>query len=418
MQTLLRLSLFIFSLSTAQAEEKNILTSSQSEIPVTVYKADEKVPVLLWLPSEFGLHGREDSTAQALAKKGIEVWIADLHGAYFLPFGRSSYKKINLDDITDLIISASDNKQREVILFATGRAAPIAMRAAHRLQKNKSTNNIVKGAVLFHPNFYMNSTTVGDNITYLPITQATNLAIYIVQPALSGKSYQLQTLTSLLQKGGSDVLSQIVPGVSDGFNIREPDNKNEERAYNKTPSIISNAIRLLTHFKKERHIAEPPKATSTKKQSRIQAGLQPYQGKIKNTYLDFNDRNNTQHTLSTHQGKVILVNFWASWCPPCVKELPSLDRLQKIIGTDLFTVLAVNIGEDQKTVSDFLKPMKINFPVLFDPDGKSVKPWNLVAFPSSFLIDKTGKIRYGLFGGIEWDNKEVIHLIEKLKTEQ
>ena len=415
---LLFILLFLFFSNIIHATEKLFQTASQAEIPVTVFEADKSSPVLLWIPSEFGLRGREDVTAQALAKKGIEVWIADLHSAFFLPFGRSSYNDIQNEDIAELIIAASNNKQREVILFATGRAAPVALRAVRNLQANKPTNSIVKRAILFHPNFYTNTVNVGDEIDYLPITYATNLAIYIVQPGLSGKSYQLKTLSKHLQKGGSDVMSQIIPGVSDGFNIREPDNELEKQAYLKTPSVIFKAANILSHFKKERHAVKLPEITSKKSSGRLNAGLQPYKGTIKELYLNFNDRKNQHHTLSSHKGKTILINFWASWCPPCVKELPSLNRLQKKIDSDLFTVLAVNIGEDQKTVSDFLKPMNINFPVLFDPDGKAVKPWNLVAFPSSFLVDKKGNIRYGLFGGIEWDNDEVVGIINKLQAEE
>jgi len=419
--TLLSLFFLIFS-NTLYAAEKIIHTSSQEEIPVTIFNVDyrlnQNTPVLLWLPTEYGIRGRENATAEALAQKGFEVWIADLHSAFYLPFGRSSYNNIQQDDIVELIKAASYDKQREVILFATGRAAPMALRAVRELQKDSSTNNIVKSAILFHPNFYMNTVNVGDDINYLPITYATNLALYIVQPDLSGKSYQLKTMTKHLQKGGSDVMSQILSGVGDGFNIREPDNEIEKQAYLKTPSIILKAIKLLNHFKKERHAAKLPESTSSTPSGSISAGLQTYRGTIKELFLDFNDRNNQRHTLSKHHGKILLLNFWASWCPPCVKELPSLNRLQKKFDSDEFTVLAINIGEDQKTVSNFLKPMNINFPVLFDPEGNAVKPWNLVAFPSSFLIDKKGKIRYGLFGGIEWDNDEVVSIIKKLNTEQ
>lgn len=415
---LLFVLLFLLFSNVIHASEKLIQTASQAEIPVTVFEAGEHSPVLLWIPTEYGLRGREDATAQALAKKGIEVWIADLHSAFFLPFGRSSYNDIQSEDIAELILAASNNKQREVILFATGRAAPVALRASRNLQANKTTNDIVKRAILLHPNFYMNTMNVGDEIDYLPITYATNLAIYIIQPGLSGKAYQLKTLTKHLQKGGSDVMSQILSGVGDGFNVRDPDNEHERQTYLKTPSVIFKAINVLSHFEKERHAAKLPEIVNKKLPGRLNTGLQAYQGTIKNLYLNFNDRKNKRHTLSTHKGKIILINFWASWCPPCVKELPSLNRLQKKINSDSFTVLAVNIGEDQKTVSDFLKPMNINFPVLFDPDGEAVKPWNLAAFPSSFLIDKKGDIRYGLFGGIEWDNDEVINIIKKLQAEK
>ena len=413
---LLLLCLVFISFNT-RAEETQIQTTSGADIPVTIYKTTKTKSVLLWLPTEYGIHGREDATAKELAKKGIEVWLADLHGAYFLPTGRRSYNNIPLDDITDLIIAASNNRQREVILFATGRAAPLALNATRQLQLDEYTRQIVKSAVLFHPNFYTNTTKVGKNIEYLPITYSTNLALYIVQPALSGKSYRLNNLEEHLQTGGSDVIKQILPDVADGFNVREPDSKNEEKLYLKTPSIISSAIKLLKLYSKNRTAAELIKTDTSTTVATMNAGLQPYQGKIKNLFLDFKDLKDSNHTLKNHQGEVLLLNFWATWCPPCVKELPSLNRLQRDVNSDKFSILAINIGEETSTVKEFLKPMTIEFPVLTDPQGLSVEPWKLVAFPSSFVIDKQGKIRYGLFGGIEWDNKEVVEIIQKLLKE-
>ena len=404
----------LYSLSSfSQAKEIIITTTDETEIPVTTFESEDNSRVLLWLPTEYGIRGREGSTAKALAKMGITVWLADLHGAYFNAAGRSSYNNVNINDIIDLIQHASQNKKREVILFATGRATPLALKASRQLQLKPETANIVKRAVLFHPNFYTGATDVGQSINYLPITYATNLALYIVQPGLSGKTYQLSTLIKHLQTGGSDVMSQILPDVGDGYNVRHSDDKKELAAYNKTPAIIYRAINALKHFTKPRIAAKLP-AGKAKTSSAFNAGLQPYNGNIKEIYLDFIDRKDLRHTLDSHRGKVLLLNFWASWCPPCVKELPSLNRLQKKLGTKYFTILAINIGEDKQTVTDFLRPMNLDFPILFDADAKSVEPWNLIAFPSSFVIDTEGKIRYGLFGGIEWDNKDIVETIRPL----
>lgn len=412
---LISLSILVFSASSF-ASEKLVITKNNAEIPVTVFKGKDPSKVLLWIPTEYGLHGREDKTASEIARLGPTVWIADLHAAYFIPHGRSSYNNIPLSDITDLI-SQAGNKQREVIMFATGRAAPIAMKAVRKLQSEKQTRNLVKSAILFHPNFYVRTSEVGREIDYLPITQATNLALYIIQPSLSGKAYQLQTLVELLQKGGSDVMTKLLPDVGDGFNVRESDSPQEAKAYLKTPGIILKGIQLLEHFKRERQPATLPDKKSPDKTPKMAGGLQEYNGNINRLYLDFTDRKNQRHTLTAHKNKVLLLNFWASWCPPCVKELPSLNRLQDKINSGQFEILAINIGEDRETVKKFLQPMNIRFPVLFDPQGRSVKPWNLVAFPSSFVVDKKGTIRYGLFGGIEWDNNDVVTKINNLLQE-
>lgn len=402
--------------------EVQVDVNSGTEISVTLFKVETPKAVLLWIPTEYGIRGREITTALALNKKGIEVWLADLHSSYFVPKGRRSYNKIKAEDISDLIIKASNNKEREVTLFATGRAAPLALKATRELQLNKETRSIVKSAIFFHPNFYAGSTQAGKNIEYLPITYASNLAIYIVQPALSGKRYQLNTLEKHLKRGGSDIIKQILPNTGDGFNVREPDNKTEIKFYKNTPSIISNAIKLLKLYDKPRIASELPitntNTNTNTKISSLKTGLQPYKGNITNLYLNFIDLNNKRHTLKNHKGEVLLINFWATWCPPCVKELPSLNRLQEKINNKNFKILAVNIGEETKTVKKFLSEMDIKFPVLTDPLAESVEPWKLIAFPSSFVIDKNGIIRYGLFGGLEWDNKEVQQIIQELLKEK
>jgi len=402
---------------TANAEELLISVSDETDISVTRYTLKDAKAVVLWIPSEFGIRGREKATALALNKMGYEVWLADLHSSYFIPHGRNSYKKIPTQDIKKLIVKAADNPHKEVVLFATGRAAALSLKAVRKLQLKPDTNSLVKSAILFHPNFYAGSTQAGNDIQYLPITYATNLALYIVQPSLSGKHFQLKTLEKHLQTGGSDVILQTLNGVSDGFNIRKPENKTEESFYQKTPVIINNAIRFLNLYKKTRTVKPLPSLSNTNSRHKKAAGLQPYQGNIKSLHIDFNDLKNNRHTLKSHQGEVLLINFWASWCPPCVKELPSLNRLQSKIGTKDFNILAVNIGEETATVRKFLAPMSIQFPVLTDPEGESVKPWKLIAFPSSFIVDKKGVIRYSLFGAIEWDNMEVTGIIQKLLLE-
>ena len=145
-----------------------------------------------------------------------------------------------------------------------------------------------------------------------------------------------------------------------------------------------------------------------------QAGeLKPYKGKPLPDF-ELSDLKGGKHSLSDYKGKVVLVNFWATWCPPCVKEMPSMQRLQdKYQGKD-FQILAVNMGEDATTITIFLDKIKVNFPILMDSDGTVLKQWKIFAFPTTFLIDKDGNIAYGLFGGLEWDSPEAMAVVDEL----
>ena len=400
-----------------QAADLDIELSNGTQIPITQFTADSD-SILLWLPPEYGLHGKEPATAEFIAKLGMETWIADIHSGYFIPYGRRSLDNIPIDDIVELITIASANNTRRVYLFSAGRAAALALQAARQLQLNAETRSIIAGAVFFHPNLYADTPDAGQTASYHPIAYASNLPIYIAQPALSGKSWQLNTISEHLQTGGSDVFTQILAGVSDGFNLREPDDERAAQLTQRVPYIVTKAVKLLGLYnQKERLPAAYPSITVNNKTAALKTGLQPYSGDINNPSLQLNDLNNQHHNLDDYRGQVVLLNFWATWCPPCVKELPSMSRLNSRIGSEQFSILAIDVGEQQQDVEKFLKDIPVNYPVLIDSEGDSVYNWNLLAFPTSFLLDKKGQIRYGLFGGLEWDNDDVVAIVERLLEE-
>jgi thiol-disulfide isomerase/thioredoxin len=130
--------------------------------------------------------------------------------------------------------------------------------------------------------------------------------------------------------------------------------------------------------------------------------------------LVLKDRHGKPYTLKPYKGHVVLVNFWASWCPPCRKEMPSMQRLKEKMAGKPFDILALDTGETVDDSSAFLKEVKVSFPVLFDPDSNTARRWKVFAMPTTFLIDKKGKIRYVLPGGTQWDEGEALALVEKL----
>jgi len=121
--------------------------------------------------------------------------------------------------------------------------------------------------------------------------------------------------------------------------------------------------------------------------------------------------------LEQLRGRVVLVNFWAVWCPPCRKEMPSMARLAEQMGNRPFTILDVNVGESPEEIRAFLKQVPVNFPILLDAGGEHLKPWQVFAFPTSYVVDKQGRLRLGLFGSIEWDSAEAVAKLEALLAE-
>ncbi len=117
------------------------------------------------------------------------------------------------------------------------------------------------------------------------------------------------------------------------------------------------------------------------------------------------------------KGKVVLVNFWAVWCPPCRKEMPSMGRLADKLAGKPFTLVGVNVGESAEEVRGFLKQVPVSFPIVLDAEGQNLKAWQVFAFPTSYVLDKRGQVRMGLFGSIEWDTPETVAKLEALLAE-
>ncbi len=123
--------------------------------------------------------------------------------------------------------------------------------------------------------------------------------------------------------------------------------------------------------------------------------------------------------LSDFRGKVILINFWASWCPPCVREIPSMERLYRKLKGDKFAVLALNQMEDEDQVFTFTAQLALEptFTILFDSKSQVANQYDVRGLPTTYLIDKKGRIRYRAIGGRQLDDPQVIKIIRQLMAE-
>jgi peroxiredoxin len=111
----------------------------------------------------------------------------------------------------------------------------------------------------------------------------------------------------------------------------------------------------------------------------------------------------------TYRGRVVLVNFWATWCPPCVEEMPSLERLHRALGPEGLVVLGVSIDEDSGALQDFVQRAGVTFPILRDPGGrKAAAAWRTTGWPETFVIDGEGRIVRKIVGPARWDTPEAL----------
>ncbi|MBV9361182.1 MAG: TlpA family protein disulfide reductase [Betaproteobacteria bacterium] len=143
------------------------------------------------------------------------------------------------------------------------------------------------------------------------------------------------------------------------------------------------------------------------------AELKPWEGGATPT-LALEDLQGKAHDLGEFKGKVVLVNFWATWCEPCRAEMPSIDRLRKSLKGKPFEVLAVNMAEPLSRIEKFSETMPLGFPLLRDRDGSVSKTWKAKLLPASYLIGRDGRIHYVAYGELDWTSEPVRKRVNEL----
>jgi len=130
----------------------------------------------------------------------------------------------------------------------------------------------------------------------------------------------------------------------------------------------------------------------------------------------FLDATSAPTTIAAYAGRVVLLNFWATWCPPCREEMPSLDRLQAARGGGDFTVLAVSLDRGGwNDVLPFVKEHGLaHLPLALDPGGKMANAYGVFGLPTSIFVDAQGRVVAGLQGSAAWDSPEVVAVIDRL----
>jgi peroxiredoxin len=124
----------------------------------------------------------------------------------------------------------------------------------------------------------------------------------------------------------------------------------------------------------------------------------------------------TETRLSGLKGKVVLLNFWATWCPPCRAEMPAIDALWRKTKDKAFTVMGVSVGEDSVTVKEFVERQGFLFPIYVDPSGALGSAFGVRSIPTTYVLDKSGAAIAGKIGGAAYDGPESLALFAELAS--
>jgi peroxiredoxin len=407
------LALWLVTVGAVLADNLSVAIGGGDEVPVTRYAAKGDT-LILWAPSSFGMQPPAHALAQELVFENLEVWLADLHEAFFVPQGRNSVDSFEPEKLVSLFDGAlRTSGKKRLLLLTTGNGARPVLEAAHLWQRKHPGDPGLRGLILFHPSLYSGRPELGKEADYVPAVDKTNLPVFIIQPTLSTTHMRVTALQKRLQRAGSEVYLRIVEGARDGYHVRPEEDLSETDRTAKAglATLIRQASQLLVNV--PARAAAVTGDIEVKRASDAAPGLRPTHMRT-TPMLSLPDMQDQLHRLEDYRGKVVLVSFWASWCPPCIKEMPSMNRLQRNLKNEAFVILGVNVGEQKSAIEQFLKQTEVRFPILRDQNRETYEAWKIYVVPSNFLVDARGVVRYGSVGAVEWDSPEITSIVKHI----
>lgn len=121
------------------------------------------------------------------------------------------------------------------------------------------------------------------------------------------------------------------------------------------------------------------------------------------------------HRLADYRGKVVVLNFWATWCPPCREEMPAMQRAWDEVQDEDIVILGVNVGEDNDTVFLFTADYPVDFPLLLDRQAEVIERYRVTGLPTTYIIDPRGRITHRTIGTREWDDPQLLDALRALR---
>ncbi|MCP4285016.1 MAG: TlpA family protein disulfide reductase [Gammaproteobacteria bacterium] len=409
------LTLYLAILSTDYASARNFQIPLQDETEINVEVADASGSLLVvWFIDHDEERPQFEEMLKTINGNGIEVWRVDLLADYFLPRTNENVRTLTGKGVAAVIDAAHEQTDRTIVLAAYDRMPLPLLRGVRDWSGEFQGESRLAGSILYYPNLFGPPPPAGEAPLLDPVVAASNYPVVIVQPANGSQRWRLNDVMQAFWSAEAPAYVSLVPGIRDWFFMHpKGEDPRETRVTEEVPREILRFVSLMKSESKPQSVIGISNSASGQAMVR---GLVPFARQSAAPALNLSDTKGS-FLFSGYRDKVTLINFWATWCPPCVEELPSLNRLKQRFSEQPFSLISVDFRETEKELLKFTKKVPVEFPILLDLNGQASFEWQVFSFPSSFLIGPDGRIRYSINRAIDWDTPEVYALIESLLEE-
>lgn len=390
--------------------EINIRSSDGVDLNLHHYSAEGDY-LVIWIASGYGLSHRDVQLAKGLAQQGVEVWQIDFAQTLFQVGSSNFMRNLNPHYVVDLIDAAQQRTHKKILLLSHSYGAIPALRGATLWQLQPVQPGHLSGVILLSPDLYAAIPELGLEPQYLPIVHSSKIPLMIFQAAKRGNRGQFPLLIKQLTQSNDAVFFKVMQQVTSPL-YHGDTTEATLRVLRTLPKELVGTIHLLDSLSPS--LSLPEYQFKPEREARMDSQLKPYRATPQPSVISLAGIDNRNHHIDDYTGKVSVINFWASWCRPCVEEIPSLNRLRDKMHGKPFQLISVNYAESAETIKTFLKQVKVEYPVLLDSNGEVSAKWHVIAYPSTFVIGSDGMIHYGVNAAIAWDAPAVVRLLEGL----
>ena len=384
----------------AETADETVTVPLSGQMETSIHRFGQASQRILWFSSA-ATQEADFNLAKQLARHDLEIWLTPLQAKSKKQAAKPTIAKdLKPAALAELIEASLPSQAKDKLyIFGIGESATAVLEGLSTWQELRGQSTQLAGLVLAYPHW--------------PTKNAApklKLPIYLFQTTDTPQLEKMESLVTALEQSGSTVYSELMNNTTDGFLQGQADSEEELLQLSVFPAQFTQALDTLAKTAlKPQPLAVAANTANTSKLDEPPLEKHPTQSLAPD--LGLPDLTGKIQDLKDYRGKVVLLNFWATWCPPCIKEIPSLNNLQEQFSKDEFIVLSVDVGEELKDIQTFLEHVPAEYPVLVDTSSSLTESWQLQAFPSTYIIDRQGRLRYQYFGGLEWDEPELIEFL-------